>query len=247
MPVHPSVTFRQHIHGPTWGYAIYHPHAIITSIEKELHDRSSGALPDDVDPTPVNYVKDRLQIVIQDDPSRYDGFDEAGVFHPWCYPPGEQVFTIADILASPNASMVQTRANLPVSECPEYGGSFKFLPPKRRKTGERPVYNGYWPEDVELESLGIDPDEILVLKHGLGPASEESREVTESRHDGRFSMLPREVFNRIASYLDRTDTFALSVTSKGLYTLTEKLLYSAVTLTSNDAVLKYTRNFGSEV
>jgi hypothetical protein len=90
--------------------------AIITSIEKELHDRSSGALPDDVDPTPVNYVKDRLQIVIQDDPSRYDGFDEAGVFHPWSYPPGEQVFTIADILASPNASMVQTRANLPVSE-----------------------------------------------------------------------------------------------------------------------------------
>jgi hypothetical protein len=107
MPVHPSVTFRQHIHGPTWGYAIYRTtyttalqpawertvekirSAIITSIEKELHDRSSGALPDDVDPTPVNYIKDQLQILIQDDPSRYDGFDEAGVFHPWCYPPGE--------------------------------------------------------------------------------------------------------------------------------------------------------------
>jgi hypothetical protein len=58
-------------------------------------------------------------------------------------------------------------------------------------------------------------------------------------------MLPREVFNRIASYLDRTDTFALSVTSKGLYTLTEKLLYSAVTLTSNDAVLKYTRTLAA--
>jgi hypothetical protein len=134
MSVRPSVTSRQHIQGPIWGYAIYRTtytpalqpawertvekirSAIITSIKKELHDRSSGALPDDVDPTPVNYVKDRLQIVIQDDPSRYDGFDEAGVFHAWCYPPSEQVFTIADILASSDASMVQTRANLPVSE-----------------------------------------------------------------------------------------------------------------------------------
>jgi hypothetical protein len=145
---------------------------------------------------------------------------------------------MANILATPDASKVQTRADIPVSEwvclmideevircvdgdlkneyregpyvkaierlpvmSPDYDGSFKvaltylwgligradnqggvdqFLPPKRRKTGERPIYNGSWPEDVEMESLGIDPDEIPLLEHGLGHAFEESRR-TESR------------------------------------------------------------------
>jgi hypothetical protein len=57
--------------------------------------------------------------VIHDDTSRYDDIDEAGAreaFHAWCSPPGEQVFTIADILANPDASKVWTRADLPVSE-----------------------------------------------------------------------------------------------------------------------------------
>ncbi|KAL3492174.1 hypothetical protein BJX62DRAFT_236409 [Aspergillus germanicus] len=121
--------------------------------------------------------------------------------------------------------MVQTPANLPVSEwvclmvdeevircvdgdlmneygkgpyvkaierlpaiCPDYGGSLKFLPPKRRKTGERPIYNGYWLEDVEMESLGIDPDEIPALEDGLGHASEENRDVTESRYPPKVTL-----------------------------------------------------------
>ncbi|KAL3449965.1 hypothetical protein BJX65DRAFT_305428 [Aspergillus insuetus] len=193
--------------------------AIIAGIEKEIRDPRSGALRDDVDPTPVNYVKDRLQLVIQDDPSRYDGLDEAGVreiLHAWCYPSGEQVFIMADIIASPDASMVQTWAGLPVSECvclmvdeevmqcvdgdlkngfgegpyvkgeligraDNQGDIDQFLPPKRRKTGERPIYNGYWPEDVEMEPLVIDPDEIPALERALGHASEESTEDTESQ------------------------------------------------------------------
>ncbi|CEN62011.1 hypothetical protein ASPCAL08653 [Aspergillus calidoustus] len=238
MSVRPSVTFRQHIQGPTWGYPIYRTSytpalqqawertvgkirsAIIPSIEKEQHDARSGALRPDIDPAPVDFVKDPLQLVMHDDTSRYDDIDEAGAreaFHAWCSPPGEQVFTIADILANPEASKVWTRADLPVSEWNEYGegpyvkasarlpamgadydGSFKvaltylwgligkadnqggldqFLPPTRHKTGERPVYNGRWPEDVDLESLGLDPDEVPTLEH----AFEESREPTGFR------------------------------------------------------------------
>ncbi|KAI9372624.1 hypothetical protein BJX61DRAFT_435603 [Aspergillus egyptiacus] len=137
MSARPSIRFRQHIHGPTWGYAIYRTSytpalqpafertvakirsAIIASIEKELHDPRSGAFRHDVDPAPVDFVKDRLQLVIHEDVRRYNGLDEAGVrevFHAWCYPPGERVFTVADILTSPHASKVQTRADLPVSE-----------------------------------------------------------------------------------------------------------------------------------
>ncbi|KAL2822547.1 hypothetical protein BJX63DRAFT_427111 [Aspergillus granulosus] len=361
MSVRPSVNFRQHIHGPTWGFAIYRTsyapalqeawertidkvrNSIIVSIEKELYDWETGALLHDVDPSPVNSVKDRLQLVIHDDAGSYEGLDENGVreaFHAWCYPWGEQVFTVVDILANPDASKVHTRSDIPVSEwvClmineevirsvdgdlkneygegpyvkaierlpamgPEYDGSFKvaltylwgmygladneggvdqFLPPKRRKTGERPIYNGAWPEDVMLESAGFDPDEMPSLDYGLGHAYEEPRDSpTESQtglrtvqvstqlkalssvyetagksllpdslrdpteSDGRLSLLPRETINRIASHLDRTDILNLSLASKGLYTLTKKLLYSTVTLRNNDAMIKFTRTLAT--
>ncbi|GIC88171.1 uncharacterized protein Aud_004562 [Aspergillus udagawae] len=40
------------------------------------------------------------------------------------------------------------------------GGLDQFLPPKRQKTGERPIWNGSWPFDVEMESLGMDEREM---------------------------------------------------------------------------------------
>ncbi|RHZ48195.1 uncharacterized protein CDV56_102858 [Aspergillus thermomutatus] len=40
------------------------------------------------------------------------------------------------------------------------GGLDQFLPPKRRKTGERPVWNGSWPFDVQMESMGMDEKEM---------------------------------------------------------------------------------------
>ncbi|KAJ0419391.1 hypothetical protein BJY00DRAFT_313993 [Aspergillus carlsbadensis] len=110
---------------------------------------------------------------------------------------------------------------------------------------------GRWPEDVELKSLGFDPDEVHALEHGLGHAIKENKEHIEFLSalrpvdDGRLAMLPRMIFSRIASYLDRVDILSLSLTSKGLYTLTEKLLYSTVTLTSNDVMMKFTRTLAS--
>jgi hypothetical protein len=44
------------------------------------------------------------------------------------------------------------------------GGMDQLLPPKRRATGERPIYNGSWPMDVEMESFGIDPDELAEIE-----------------------------------------------------------------------------------
>ncbi|KAJ5875580.1 uncharacterized protein N7473_012927 [Penicillium subrubescens] len=44
------------------------------------------------------------------------------------------------------------------------GGMDQFLPPKRRATGERPIYNGSWPMDVDMESFGIDPDELAEIE-----------------------------------------------------------------------------------
>jgi hypothetical protein len=44
------------------------------------------------------------------------------------------------------------------------GGMDQLLPPKRRTTGERPIYNGSWPMDVELESAGIDLDELAEIE-----------------------------------------------------------------------------------
>ncbi|KAL4876312.1 hypothetical protein BJY04DRAFT_143928 [Aspergillus karnatakaensis] len=66
-----------------------------------------------------------------------------------------------------------------------------------------------------------------------------------TKSDGRLSLLPRETVNRIASHLDRIDILNLSLASKGLYTLTEKLLYSTVTLKSNHAMMRFSRTLAT--
>jgi hypothetical protein len=39
-----------------------------------------------------------------------------------------------------------------------------ILPPKRHTTGERPIYNGSWPMDMQLESAGIYPEDIAEIE-----------------------------------------------------------------------------------
>lgn len=48
------------------------------------------------------------------------------------------------------------------------GGMDQSLPPKRRASGERPIYNGGWPLDVQLQSAGIDPDELAEIEEEYG-------------------------------------------------------------------------------
>lgn len=43
-------------------------------------------------------------------------------------------------------------------------GMDQVLPPKRRTTGERPIYNGSWPMDMQLESAGIYPEDIAAIE-----------------------------------------------------------------------------------
>lgn len=49
------------------------------------------------------------------------------------------------------------------------GGMDQYLPPKRRAP-ERPIYNSSWPLDVQLESAGIDPDELAEIQEAYGTA-----------------------------------------------------------------------------
>lgn len=163
------------------------------------------------DPAPVDELKNRLRLILLEDPAQYRDLSATQVqekFEEWCMQLTQQLarergvvvdYPWTELGPAPVSTDVCLWINNEVlrvvdgdiknefgegpyvkaveqQPClsPDYDGWFKvelgylwsmygrainsggldqFLPPKRQKTGEKPIWNGDWPFDVELESM----------------------------------------------------------------------------------------------
>jgi hypothetical protein len=185
---------------------------------------ASSGLPSP-DPAPVDDLKNRLRLIVLEDPAQYRDLSTTQVhekFEEWCmeltqqlarergvvvdYPwtelgpcpisrdvclwIDEEVLKVVDgdikneFGEGPYVKAVERRPCL----SPDYDGWFKvelgylwqmyghainsggldqFLPPKRQRTGERPIWNGSIPFDVEMEMMGVDERDVEEYYGGL--------------------------------------------------------------------------------